>query len=83
MHNPNKQTCYDIEDSKGIPIENIGGVFVLVSTGVVSAIVILIYEFFYYTFCRERYERFYDKNIEKLKSIILKKSQMTDIPENP
>lgn len=68
--NPKRVYCNDYDVNTGITIENIGGVFVVIAVGILAATFILIYEFFYFTYWREKMERFYNKNLKKLKSII-------------
>ncbi|PAV77007.1 hypothetical protein WR25_00124 [Diploscapter pachys] len=48
-NNPNKMTCPDITDqSDGISIENIGGVFIVIAAGIALSIITLAIEFFFY-----------------------------------
>uniref|UniRef100_A0A914WBL6 Uncharacterized protein n=1 Tax=Plectus sambesii TaxID=2011161 RepID=A0A914WBL6_9BILA len=47
--NPNKKECPDPEDeSDGISIQNIGGVFIVILAGIVLSIITLTFEYFYY-----------------------------------
>lgn len=47
--NPNKKNCPDPEDeSDGISIQNIGGVFIVILAGIVLSIITLTFEYFYY-----------------------------------
>ncbi|TKR81531.1 hypothetical protein L596_015387 [Steinernema carpocapsae] len=45
--NPNKMVCPSLEDdSNGISIQNIGGVFIVILAGIVLALITLIFEYF-------------------------------------
>ncbi|CAB3400516.1 unnamed protein product [Caenorhabditis bovis] len=47
--NPNKVTCPDSsEESDGISIQNIGGVFIVILVGIVLSIITLAFEYYYY-----------------------------------
>ncbi|CAD6185138.1 unnamed protein product [Caenorhabditis auriculariae] len=47
--NPNKVTCPDSSDeSDGISIQNIGGVFIVILAGIALSIITLAFEYFYY-----------------------------------
>ncbi|GMT14528.1 hypothetical protein PFISCL1PPCAC_5825, partial [Pristionchus fissidentatus] len=49
IDNPRKKVCAEIpNDSDGISIQKIGGVFIIMITGIVSSTVTLIFEFFYF-----------------------------------
>ncbi|CAD5221957.1 unnamed protein product [Bursaphelenchus xylophilus] len=57
--NAKKQECSNVEDeSTGISIQNIGGVFILILGGIMISLVILVIEFFYY-------KRLEEKNVRK------------------
>ncbi|CAD5215980.1 unnamed protein product [Bursaphelenchus okinawaensis] len=57
--NAKKQECSNVEDeSTGISIQNIGGVFILILGGIMISLVILVVEFFYY-------KRLEEKNVQK------------------
>lgn len=82
--NPNNQHCSKVDESQsGIIIGDIGGIFVLICVGIIAAFVTLIYEFFYFNYFREQFEAFYDRNLEKLKSIITSRMKVTRISVNP
>ncbi|KAH7695352.1 CBN-GLR-7 protein [Aphelenchoides avenae] len=47
--NPKRQECPNAEDdSTGISIQNIGGVFIVILAGIVISLIILVFEYFYY-----------------------------------
>lgn len=47
--NAKKQECTNVdEETTGISIQNIGGVFILILGGIMISLVILVVEFFYY-----------------------------------
>lgn len=47
--NPKKQECPNTEEeSTGISIQNIGGVFILILGGIIVSLTMLVVEFFYY-----------------------------------
>lgn len=47
--NAKKQECTNVEEeTTGISIQNIGGVFILILGGIMISLVILVIEFFYY-----------------------------------
>jgi ionotropic glutamate receptor len=47
--NPKRQECQTAEDdSTGISIQNIGGVFIVILAGILLSLVILLFEFLYY-----------------------------------
>ncbi|GMT36064.1 hypothetical protein PFISCL1PPCAC_27361, partial [Pristionchus fissidentatus] len=49
IDNPRKKVCPDVTDeSDGISIQNIGGVFIVILAGIVLSIVTLTFEYFYY-----------------------------------
>lgn len=70
--NPKRVKCtndYD-EATTGMVLGNLSGTFFMIAFGIIVGLVTLIYEFFYYKFLREKFERFYERNANKIKSIV-------------
>ncbi|OXU22413.1 hypothetical protein TSAR_004219 [Trichomalopsis sarcophagae] len=66
-YNPLRQRCHDKDEmNNGIIFENIGGVFVLIGVGIISAFSTLVYEYFYFKCLRDKFERIFE---HKLKAI--------------
>ncbi|KAI1725677.1 ligand-gated ion channel domain-containing protein [Ditylenchus destructor] len=50
QQNPKRKECPNLEDdSTGIKLQNIGGVFIVILAGIAVSMVILIFEYLYYT----------------------------------
>lgn len=79
--NPLRARCYDVDEStSGIIFENIGGVFILIGIGIITAFSALIYEYFYYKYLQEKFERLLN---DKVKSMLHKKNFARSISVKP